>query len=72
MALLASSAGIVVGLVRGLSAMLGQDQHEAMGRQPIVASLMLLALAGLVIVLGLHPQLFFEPIQQAAQAFALF
>ncbi len=70
--LVASSLGIIVGLLRGLNAMLGTDPREDVARQPIVASLMVLALAGLSIVLGLYPQLFLEPIQRAAQAFSLF
>lgn len=70
--LLASSAGIAIGLLRGLSAMLGANPRKDVARQPVLASFMVLALAGLVIVLGLYPQLFLEPARSAAQAFSLF
>jgi formate hydrogenlyase subunit 3/multisubunit Na+/H+ antiporter MnhD subunit len=70
--LIASSAAIAVGLLRGLSSMLGVVPREDTARQPIVASLMVLALAGLVIILGLHPQLFLEPVRNAVEAFSLF
>jgi formate hydrogenlyase subunit 3/multisubunit Na+/H+ antiporter MnhD subunit len=69
-AILASSAGIAVGLLRGLSAMLVPDPRDDMARQPIIASLMVVALIALAIVLSLYPQLFLEPIQTAAQAFS--
>lgn len=72
LALIASSAGIVIGLVRGLSAMLGDQPRDDMARQPIIASLMVLALAALTILLSLYPQLFFEPIQIAAEALSRF
>jgi NADH:ubiquinone oxidoreductase subunit 2 (subunit N) len=72
LAILASSAGIIIGLLRGLSAMLGSDDREDVVRQPILASMMVLALAALVIVLGLYPQLFLGLVQSAAQAFSLF
>jgi NADH-quinone oxidoreductase subunit N len=70
--LLASSAGIVIGLLRGLNAMLGTRVRDDVARQPVLASFLVLALAILVIVLGLVPQLFLEPVSRAAQAFALF
>jgi formate hydrogenlyase subunit 3/multisubunit Na+/H+ antiporter MnhD subunit len=68
LALLASSAGIVTGLLRGLSAMLGGDERSEPSRQPVVASAMILALAGLVVLLGIYPQLFLGPVQKAVQA----
>jgi formate hydrogenlyase subunit 3/multisubunit Na+/H+ antiporter MnhD subunit len=71
-ALLASSVGIIIGVLRGLSAMLGTDPREDIARQPLIASLMVVALAGAAILLGLYPQLFLEPIQRAAQVFSLF
>jgi formate hydrogenlyase subunit 3/multisubunit Na+/H+ antiporter MnhD subunit len=70
--LLASSAGIVIGLLRGLNAMLGAEPRDDMARQPILASLLVILLAILVILLGVFPQLFLEPASRAAQAFALF
>jgi formate hydrogenlyase subunit 3/multisubunit Na+/H+ antiporter MnhD subunit len=70
--LVASSAGIVIGLLRGLNAMLGAEPRDDVARQPIVASLIVLALAILVIVLGIFPQLLLDPANSAAQAFSLF
>ena len=72
MLLLASSAGIVIGLLRGLNAMLGTRTRDDMARQPRLAAFFVLALVILVIVLGLVPQLLLEPVSRAAQAFALF
>jgi formate hydrogenlyase subunit 3/multisubunit Na+/H+ antiporter MnhD subunit len=72
LALVASSAGITIGVLRGLSAMLGTGSREDMARQPFIASLMVLALAALTILLGLYPQLFLEPVQNAVQALSLF
>jgi formate hydrogenlyase subunit 3/multisubunit Na+/H+ antiporter MnhD subunit len=71
-ALLASSVGIVVGMLRGLSAMLGTEARDDVAGQPIIASLMLLALAVLATVVALHPQLFLEQVQHAVQSFSLF
>jgi formate hydrogenlyase subunit 3/multisubunit Na+/H+ antiporter MnhD subunit len=70
--LVVSSAGILVGLMRGLNAMLGAEPREDVARAPILDSLILLTLGALTIVLGLYPQLFLEPVQQVAQAFSLF
>lgn len=70
--LVISSAGIIVGLLRGLGAMLGADPQEGVVRQPVIASLMILGLAGLVIVLGIYPQLFLQPVLRAVDAFTLF
>ncbi len=70
--LVASSTGIVIGLLRGLNAMLAAEPRDDMARQPILASVLVLALAALVIVLGVFPQLLLEPVSKAAQAFALF
>jgi formate hydrogenlyase subunit 3/multisubunit Na+/H+ antiporter MnhD subunit len=72
LALFASSGGIVIGLLRGLSAMLGADPREDVARQPVIASLMVLALIGLVIVLGIYPQLFLEPVLSTAEALSSF
>lgn len=70
--LMASSAGIVVGLLRGLNAMLGAPGREDVIRPPILARVMIFALVGLTVVLGLFPQLLLDPIQRVAQAFPLF
>jgi formate hydrogenlyase subunit 3/multisubunit Na+/H+ antiporter MnhD subunit len=71
-ALLGASAGIVAGLLRGLRAMVDADRQQEIARQPVLASLMILALTGLVIALGLYPHLFLAPIQRAVEALALF
>jgi multicomponent Na+:H+ antiporter subunit D len=71
-ALLASSVGIIIGILRGLRAMQGPDAGQGVARQPILASLLVLGLVALSLVLGLYPQLFLEPLSDTAQAFALF
>jgi formate hydrogenlyase subunit 3/multisubunit Na+/H+ antiporter MnhD subunit len=70
--LVVSSAGIVVGLLRGMNAMLGVEPRADVARQPIIASVMVVTLAALAVVLGLYPQLLLDPVQRAAQAFSLF
>jgi formate hydrogenlyase subunit 3/multisubunit Na+/H+ antiporter MnhD subunit len=70
--LLLSSAGIIVGLLRGLSAMLGSRVRDDVIRQPRIATLIVLVLGVLVILLGIYPQLFLAPVQNAARAFSLF
>ncbi len=70
--LLTSTAAIVAGWLRGLSAMLGAETRDDVARQPILASILVLALAGLVVAQGLFPQLFLGPVRAAAQAFSLF
>jgi formate hydrogenlyase subunit 3/multisubunit Na+/H+ antiporter MnhD subunit len=70
--LVLSSAGIVVGSLRGLRAMLGSEPRQDIAGQPIISSVMVLALAALSIVLGLYPQLLLGPVEMAAQAFSLF
>jgi formate hydrogenlyase subunit 3/multisubunit Na+/H+ antiporter MnhD subunit len=72
LALLVSALGIFIGLLRGLSAMLGTGHREDVARQPIIASFMVLVLAALVIVLGLYPQLLLEPVLRAAEALSSF
>ncbi len=66
--LLVSSAGVVIGLLRGLSAMLGPARRDDIARQPVIASLLVLLLAALTVILGLYPQLCLEPVYRAAQA----
>ena len=70
--LLISSAGIVIGLLRGLNATLGSVPRDDVSRQPVLASLVVIVLAIVVILLGVFPQLFLEPASRAAQALALF
>jgi formate hydrogenlyase subunit 3/multisubunit Na+/H+ antiporter MnhD subunit len=71
-ALLTASAGIIIGTLRGLSAMLGTGSREDMERQPIIASFMVFILAALVVLLGLYPQLLLDPITSAAEALSSF
>jgi formate hydrogenlyase subunit 3/multisubunit Na+/H+ antiporter MnhD subunit len=71
-ALIASSVGIVIGLLRGLGSMQGSESRQDVARQPILASLFVLGLAVLSLVLGLYPQLFLEPVSNAVRAFSLF
>jgi NADH-quinone oxidoreductase subunit N len=70
--LMASSAGIVIGLLRGLNAMLGAPGREDLIRPSVLARIVILALALLTVVLGLFPQLLLDPVQTVAQAFPLF
>jgi formate hydrogenlyase subunit 3/multisubunit Na+/H+ antiporter MnhD subunit len=72
LALLIAPTGIIIGLLRGLSAMLGSRLRQDMAKQPIIASFLVLALAALVVCLGLYPQLFLEPVLRAAKALSSF
>lgn len=67
-----SSVGIITGLLRGLNGMLGSSPRDEIARQPVLASVMVLLLAGLVIALGLYPQLFLEPVSEVVEALALY
>jgi formate hydrogenlyase subunit 3/multisubunit Na+/H+ antiporter MnhD subunit len=70
--LLVATAGISIGVLRSLRAMLGDYSNDRTVRQPIIASMMVLALALLTLVLGVYPQLFLEPVQAAVEAFSFF
>jgi formate hydrogenlyase subunit 3/multisubunit Na+/H+ antiporter MnhD subunit len=72
LAFVASSAGIVVGLLRGLGAMQGAQDRQDVARQPLIASLLVLGLAAFSLLLGLYPQLFLEPVSEAVRVFSLF
>jgi formate hydrogenlyase subunit 3/multisubunit Na+/H+ antiporter MnhD subunit len=72
LALIASSVGILIGLLRSLGAMLGAEPRTEVSGQPIMASLMILVLIALVIVLGLRPQLFLDRALSAVAAFSAF
>jgi formate hydrogenlyase subunit 3/multisubunit Na+/H+ antiporter MnhD subunit len=71
-ALVASSLGIVVGLLRGLNAMVGSEPRDDVAGQPVLASGFVLILAAFTLILGFYPQLFLEPVSKAAQVFSLF
>ena len=70
--LLVSSIGIITGILRGLNSMFGDEPRDEITRQPILASAMVLLLAGLVIALGLYPQLFLEPVSEVVEALGLY
>jgi multicomponent Na+:H+ antiporter subunit A len=61
--LLLSSAGVMMGLLRGLGSMLGDRPRPDVASQPVAASAIVLLLAALVIVIGLYPQLFLAQVQ---------
>jgi hypothetical protein len=52
--------------------MFGSEPRGEIARQPILASAMVLLLAGLVIALGLYPQLFLEPVSEVVEALGLY
>jgi formate hydrogenlyase subunit 3/multisubunit Na+/H+ antiporter MnhD subunit len=70
--LLASAAGILIGLLRSLSAMLGAGPRREVSSQPIIASLMILVLVALLILAGLRPQLFLERVSSAVAVFSAY
>jgi len=72
LSLVASSAGIVVGLLRGLGAMLSGTPRQDIAAQPLIASLMVLVLIAATILLGLYPDLLLEPVRATVNAFSLF
>jgi multicomponent Na+:H+ antiporter subunit D len=72
LALLASSAGIVVGQLRGLSAMLGTAPQNDVARQSAIATLMVAGLAAATVLLGLYPQFFLGLVRNIVQAFSLY
>lgn len=72
LALIVSSTGIVVGLVRVLGAMAGTQRRDDVARQPFFASALILGLIGLSIFIGLGPQILVESVSSAARALALF
>jgi multicomponent Na+:H+ antiporter subunit D len=70
--LLVSSIGIIIGLLRGLNSTFGGEPRNEIARQPILASVVMLLVAGLVIALGLYPQLFLEPVIEVVEALGLY
>lgn len=70
--LLLSSLGIIVGLLRALGSMAGANPESVPRRQPLFPSFVVLVLSGLVVYLGLQPQLFLETIRGAVRSLALF
>ncbi len=61
--LVAAAAGIVVGVLRGLAAMLGEPRPDV-PNQPRIASTLVLILAILATIVGFYPQLFLELAQK--------
>lgn len=72
LALLASSAGIVVGLLRGLSALLGPETDRDIAPQPVIAAGLIALLLILNVAAALQPQLFLAPAEQVVQTLNLF
>lgn len=72
LALVVSSAGIVVGLVRALAAMAGTQPRDDVARQPIFATVLVLILIGASLFVGLSPHILVEYVSSAARALALF
>jgi formate hydrogenlyase subunit 3/multisubunit Na+/H+ antiporter MnhD subunit len=70
--LVASSAGVLIGLLRSLSAMLGAEPRREVSSQPVIVSLMILVLVALVVVAGLRPQLFLERASSAVAVFTAY
>lgn len=56
--LVAAAVGILVGVLRGLGAMLGDEPRPDVPNQPRIASTLVLLLAILATIVGFHPQLF--------------
>jgi formate hydrogenlyase subunit 3/multisubunit Na+/H+ antiporter MnhD subunit len=71
-ALLASSVGVVIGVLRALGAMAGFEPRDDVAPQPVLASLLLLSLIAFGVVLGLRPQIFAESVSTAVRALSLF
>ncbi|MBN1659407.1 MAG: hypothetical protein JXA93_13465 [Anaerolineae bacterium] len=72
LALVAASVGIVVGLLRILTAMAGSQPRDDVARQPVFATALLLILIALALLVGLQPQVLIEYVSRAARAFTLF
>ncbi|HSJ58114.1 MAG TPA: proton-conducting transporter membrane subunit [Anaerolineae bacterium] len=72
LALVLSSVGIIVGLIRALAAMAGTQPRDDIARQPIFATALLLALIAAAVLVGLRPQILVEYVSSAAQALGLF
>jgi formate hydrogenlyase subunit 3/multisubunit Na+/H+ antiporter MnhD subunit len=70
--LLASSVGIIIGLLRGLGSMVGTATRDDGTRQPFLASLMIMAVSALAFLIAFFPQLFLEPVLAVVSSLGLF
>lgn len=61
--LILSSAGILVGLLRGMSAMGGREARPDVAAQPFIASAIVVGLGALTIAIGFYPQFFLSQAQ---------
>ncbi len=67
--MLLSGAGVAFGYLRGLSILLAPSPESNVKREPIIASLMILAMIVLCLGLGLRPQWLLPPIQRVVESF---
>lgn len=70
LAMLLSGAGVAFGYLRGLSTLLGPSTESKVKREPLIVSLMILAMIILCLVMGLHPQWLLPPIQRVVESFS--
>ena len=70
LALLLSGAGVAFGYLRGLSVLLAPSPESNAKREPIIASLIILAMIILCLWLGLRPQWLLPPIQRVVESFS--
>jgi len=70
-AMLLSGAGVAFGYLHGLSTLLGPSTESKVKRDPLIASLMILAMIILCLGLGLRPQWLLPPIQRVVESFSL-
>ena len=70
-ALLLAGIGVVLGHGRLLSIMLEPSSHAAAEREPLLVTVIILALTGLCLVLGLVPGILVTPLHNMVQAMAL-
>jgi multicomponent Na+:H+ antiporter subunit D len=69
LALLLSGAGVALGYLHGLSALLDPSIEPQVKQEPLIASLIILGMIVLCLGLGLHPQWLLPPIQQVVASF---
>jgi NADH-quinone oxidoreductase subunit M len=67
--MLLSGAGVALGYLHGLSILLGPSTEPKVKREPLIASLIILAMIILCLWLGLRPQWLLPPIQRVVESF---
>ena len=70
LAMLLSGAGVALGYLRGLSALLSPSTESKVKREPFIASLVILGMVVLCLGLGLRPQWLLPPIQWVVESFS--